>query len=93
MMSPSESTHAGHAEHDHAHGPTCGHATQQHGDHIHYMHDGHAHRQHEDHWDECSIEERVEHLAGAEQVALTDEQQRPRSRSEQAEELRTSTGS
>jgi hypothetical protein len=84
-----ESTHA---EHEHMHGPSCGHTTEQHGDHIHYMHDGHAHRQHADHWDECSIEGRVDPLAGAEQVAITDEQARPRGRDEMAEELRTSTG-
>ena len=84
-----ESTHA---EHEHTHGPGCGHASEQHDDHVHYMHDGHTHRQHADHWDECSLESRVEPMAGAEQVAITDEQAGGRSRSEMAEELRNSTG-
>ena len=84
-----ESTHAGH---DHVHGPTCGHPTRQHGDHVDYMHEGHAHRQHADHWAECSTEGRLEPLAGAEQVAITDEQTRPRGRDEMSAEMRTSTG-
>ena len=81
-----------HAEHEHMHGPSCGHASQQHGDHLDYLHDGHAHRQHAEHWDECSLEDRLEPMAGAEQVAISDEQTRPRGRDERAEELRTSTG-
>lgn len=32
-----------HANHDHAHGPNCGHTGIQHGDHVDYVHDGHLH--------------------------------------------------
>jgi hypothetical protein len=32
-----------HANHDHTHGPGCGHTTIQHGDHVDYLHDGHLH--------------------------------------------------
>jgi hypothetical protein len=82
--------HEGHE--DHVHGPSCGHTSERHGDHVHYMHDGHAHRQHESHWDECSIEERMQPMAGSDPVAISDEQDRPRSRAEMAEEMRNSTG-
>ena len=81
-----------HAEHEHVHGPSCGHTSQQHGDHLDYMHDGHTHREHADHWDECSVEAHVQPMPGADQLAITDEQGRPRSQDEMAEELRTSTG-
>lgn len=44
--------HAPHGDHDHAHGPDCGHAVVPHGDHSDYLHDGHRHAAHGDHWDE-----------------------------------------
>ena len=82
--------HEGHD--DHTHGPSCGHVSEQHGDHVHYMHDGHAHRQHETHWDECSIEQRMGDFSGGDAVAITEEREVPRTRSDMAEEMRTSTG-
>ncbi|MEM9066022.1 MAG: hypothetical protein AAGB51_11085 [Planctomycetota bacterium] len=36
-------THQG--DHDHQHGPGCGHTAIRHGDHIDYVHDGHLHHQ------------------------------------------------
>lgn len=36
-------THKCHENHDHAHGPNCGHVGIQHGDHVCYAHDGHLH--------------------------------------------------
>jgi len=47
-------THDVHADHDHRHGPGCGHESMQHNDHVDYLHDGHRHVEHEDHWDECT---------------------------------------
>src|SRR5438034_8087823 len=41
-----------HEEHQHRHGPGCGHATVQHDDHVDYVHDGHLHHVHGDHVDE-----------------------------------------
>lgn len=32
-----------HADHDHTHGPGCGHTGIRHGDHVDYLHDGHLH--------------------------------------------------
>jgi hypothetical protein len=32
-----------HANHDHRHGPGCGHTGVRHGDHTDYLHDGHLH--------------------------------------------------
>ena len=37
-----------HENHDHQHGPDCGHTAIQHGDHVDYVHDGHLHHQRED---------------------------------------------
>ena len=51
--------HDTHADHDHAHGDSCGHVGVTHGDHVDYLHDGHAHRSHDGHWDECALEEHV----------------------------------
>jgi hypothetical protein len=45
-----------HADHDHRHGPGCGHTAVRHGDHIDYLHDGHLHHPHGDHVDEHEIE-------------------------------------
>lgn len=44
--------HAPHGDHDHVHGPDCGHAVVPHGDHSDFLHDGHRHAAHADHWDE-----------------------------------------
>jgi hypothetical protein len=32
-----------HDDHEHTHGPGCGHTAVQHGDHVDYVHDGHLH--------------------------------------------------
>lgn len=47
--------HQTHDDHDHVHGPACGHLAVHHADHIDYLHDGHLHRVHDDHVDECAI--------------------------------------
>ena len=39
-------------EHEHVHGPGCGHAAVPHGDHVDYVHDGHRHAPHGGHYDE-----------------------------------------
>jgi len=36
------STHT-HENHDHKHGPNCGHTAVQHEGHVDYLHDGHLH--------------------------------------------------
>lgn len=41
-----------HADHDHVHGPGCGHLAVPHGDHVDYIHDGHRHAPHGRHYDE-----------------------------------------
>ena len=49
------SNHPKHDDHDHVHGPSCGHQAVKHGDHTDYLHDGHLHRAHDGHVDECSV--------------------------------------
>jgi hypothetical protein len=44
--------HITHPDHDHAHGPGCGHTAIDHDGHTDYLHDGHLHHIHEDHVDE-----------------------------------------
>ena len=39
-------------EHDHVHGPRCGHLAIPHDDHVDYVHDGHRHASHGAHYDE-----------------------------------------
>lgn len=39
-------------EHDHQHGPDCGHPAVPHDDHVDYLHDGHRHAEHLSHYDE-----------------------------------------
>jgi hypothetical protein len=51
-----ECTHPQHHDHDHTHGPGCGHTAVRHGDHIDYLHDGHLHHLHDGHVDEHVIE-------------------------------------
>lgn len=46
-------THAIHEDHDHQHGPDCGHASVVHDDHVDDYHDGCVHREHDGYWDEC----------------------------------------
>ncbi|MDR8729984.1 hypothetical protein FEQ05_03652 [Burkholderia pseudomultivorans] len=45
-----------HAQHEHQHGPACGHTAIKHSDHVDYLHDGHLHHPHGDHVDEHKIE-------------------------------------
>ncbi len=37
-----------HENHDHQHGPDCGHTAVKHGDHVDYLHDGHMHHMNAD---------------------------------------------
>lgn len=53
--------HIIHQDHDHQHGPGCGHAAIPHGDHTDYLHGNCLHREHEGHWDECEPSEHVVH--------------------------------
>jgi zinc transport system permease protein len=39
-------------EHEHQHGPDCGHVAIPHADHVDYVHDGHRHAEHGAHYDE-----------------------------------------
>lgn len=39
-------------DHDHSHGPDCGHLAVPHGDHVDYVHNGHRHAPHGQHYDE-----------------------------------------
>ncbi len=39
-------------DHEHDHGPDCGHLAVRHGDHVDYVHDGHRHAAHGEHYDE-----------------------------------------
>jgi hypothetical protein len=49
------SNHPKHGEHEHVHGPDCGHTAVEHAGHTDYLHDGHMHHPHGDHQDEHSI--------------------------------------
>ncbi len=44
-----------HQEHEHAHGPECGHTAIRHGEQTGYLHEGHMHVAHGDHFDDASI--------------------------------------
>lgn len=44
-----------HKDHDHVHGPGCGHTAIMHHGHVDYLHDGHLHHPHQDHVDEHVI--------------------------------------
>ena len=44
-----------HDNHDHVHGPNCGHTSVKHEGHVDYLHDGHLHHPHGDHVDEHAI--------------------------------------
>ncbi len=39
-------------QHEHEHGPHCGHPAIEHEHHVDYLHDGHRHAPHEGHYDE-----------------------------------------
>jgi zinc transport system permease protein len=39
-------------QHEHEHGPECGHPAIEHDEHVDYLHDGHLHAPHEGHYDE-----------------------------------------
>lgn len=45
-----------HGNHEHQHGPGCGHTAIKHKDHVDYLHDGHLHHNHGDHVDEHVLE-------------------------------------
>jgi hypothetical protein len=47
--------HEKHGDHDHVHGPNCGHTAVEHAGHTDYLHDGHLHHAHGDHQDEHKI--------------------------------------
>lgn len=49
------SNHKTHANHDHQHGPDCGHAKVEHEGHQDFLHDGHLHHAHGDHVDEHTL--------------------------------------
>ena len=55
-MSDSQHQCQQHPQHDHVHGPDCGHTAIKHEDHVDYLHDGHLHHPHENHIDEHRIE-------------------------------------
>ena len=44
-----------HPNHNHQHGPGCGHTAIKHDGHVDYLHDGHLHHMHGDHVDEHSL--------------------------------------
>ncbi|MBK1643782.1 hypothetical protein CKO25_03730 [Thiocapsa imhoffii] len=57
-----------HPNHDHVHGPECGHLAIRHGDHVDYLHDGHLHHPHSvdgvTHYDEHRLEVDAQHPDG-----------------------------
>jgi hypothetical protein len=55
-----------HANHDHRHGPGCGHTGVRHGDHVDYLHDGHLH-----HVRAGSVEEHTLPVDGTNPAACT----------------------
>jgi hypothetical protein len=54
MSEPKQCQH--HINHEHVHGPDCGHTAIKHGDHVDYLHDGHLHQQNDDRINEHQIE-------------------------------------
>lgn len=46
-----------HSEHEHQHGPHCGHKSLQHEEHTDYLHEGHLHNMHGDHVEEHEVPE------------------------------------
>jgi len=47
--------HKPHANHDHQHGPDCGHKTIEHDGHEDFLHSGHMHHAHGDHVDDHAV--------------------------------------
>jgi len=47
--------HKTHDNHDHQHGPGCGHTQIEHDGHKDFLHDGHLHHVHGDHVDEHAL--------------------------------------
>jgi hypothetical protein len=47
--------HKPHGDHQHVHGPDCGHTAVQHDGHTDYLHDGHLHNVHGDHVDDHAL--------------------------------------
>jgi hypothetical protein len=64
--------HTIHEQHDHEHGPGCGHTAVRHAGHVDYLHDGHLHHPHDDHVDEHSIAVDGEHPLGCTDAADDD---------------------
>jgi hypothetical protein len=56
-----------HANHNHQHGPNCGHTAVHHDGHVDYLHDGHLHHVASD----GSVEEHVLPVTGANPAACT----------------------
>ncbi len=44
-----------HQNHEHSHGPSCGHQAISHEGHTDYLHDGHLHHVHDQHVDEHTL--------------------------------------
>ena len=44
-----------HTDHNHQHGPDCGHVAIKHDGHVDYLHDGHLHHPHDGHIDEHRV--------------------------------------
>ena len=49
-------SHETHEDHDHQHGPDCGHTPIKHDGHVDYLHDGHLHHPHAGHVDEHRLQ-------------------------------------
>ena len=79
--------HPVHTDHQHIHGPGCGHASVEREDHTDYVHEGHAHTPHEDHYDEHPLP----HLAHAGHDARPRARLRARGRSPTATTSTTRT--
>ena len=47
--------HHFHEDHEHQHGPGCGHTAVEHDGHTDYLHDGHMHHEHEGHYDDHTL--------------------------------------
>jgi hypothetical protein len=53
-----------HTNHEHRHGPGCGHTAIKHADHVDYLHDGHLHHMEGGHVAEHAIAESAENPCG-----------------------------
>jgi hypothetical protein len=59
-------SHDHHADHDHQHGPSCGHTAVKHNGHVDYVHDGHLHHPEAGH-----VAEHVLEVGGANPATCT----------------------